>query len=346
MIKTGALYAALVFSPLFGPLAGQTPREPHTFFKQQIGLTDDQIANIRRGRPVVKVLPANHPSELLVFGAVFVHATPEEYTRLAFDMARLRSSPNYLAVGRFHDPPQYADLAGFDLEPDDIASLRSCKPGKCDVQLPAKLMHELQSALDWSAPNLAVQVNDRVRMMALNLLRQYQREGNRVLGTYHDTGEAFDVGVEFRALMARAQALPVYLPDLGHYLLEYPQATLANAESVFYWERVNFGLKPTLRLNHAVAYRSSGPRGSAQVVAVKQLYASHYLQLALDLTACVPENGGHAGNGFYLITLKGSTQQGLTGFTGSILRRIIVSRTRAAQERMLFNIKRTLEQKK
>jgi hypothetical protein len=138
--------------------------------------------------------------------------------------------------------------------------------------------------------------------------------------------------------------LPAYLPELDRYLLDYPNATLANVESQFYWERVNFGLKPTLRLNHAIAYRSAGPKGEAQVVAVKQLYASHYFQLALDLTACVTESGRGGDAGFYLISLRGSTQQGFTGLTGSLLRRIVVSRTRSAQEKALINIKQTLEE--
>lgn len=78
---------------------------------------------------------------------------------------------------------------------------------------------------------------------------------------------------------------------------------------------------------------------------VKQLYASHYFQLALDLTACVPERGDDGSKGFYLVSLKGSTQQGLTGFKGSILRHIIVSRTRSAQEKVLIGIKQALEQR-
>lgn len=144
-------------------------------------------------------------------------------------------------------------------------------------------------------------------------------------------------------LLGRSAALPVYLPKLHGYLLDYPNAILADADSSFYWERVNFGLKPTLRLNHAVAYHSAGPKGAAYIVAVKQLYASHYFQLALDLTACVSGSDRTSGKGFYLISLKASTQHGLTGFKGSFLRRVIVGKTRSAQETGLLNIKKALE---
>lgn len=325
--------------------AGQSFQEPQHFFREQIGLSDAQIASIASGRPVVKVLPSHTAAEIIIFGAVFVNATPEEYVRLAFDVERLRSLPGYLGAGRFHEPPALANLEGFGLESEDIRSLRSCRPGRCGIQLPAQAMREMQESLDWSGPDVAAQVNSRVRRMALDVLQRYQRAGNSILGTYHDADNPFNVNGQLDSLLRRSAALPVYLPDLNRFLLEYPHTELANVESLFYWERVNFGMKPTLRLNHAIAYRSSGPRGEAQVVAVKQLYASHYFQLALDLTACVRGDGRPVKGGFYLISLKGSTQQGFSGFRGSLLRRIVVARARAAQEKVLAGIKQVLEER-
>jgi len=321
-------------------------REPRSFFREEVGLSDDQIDMIAGGQAVVKVLPSKTPAEIFVFGAVFVKGSPDEYVKLAFDMGRLRRLPSYLGAGRLSDPPKPMDLDGFTLEPEDIRNLKSCRPGKCNVQLPSEAMRELQRAVDWSGPDAGSQVNERVRQMALEILRRYVQEGNSALGIYRDSGHPFDVDGQLRSLVGRAEALPVYFPELSHYLLAYPNATLANVESLFYWERVDFGLKPTLRLNHAIAYRSDGPRGAAQVVAVKQLYASHYFQLALDLTACVPESSRAGGAGFYLISLKGSTQQGLTGLKGSLLRRIVVSKARSAQEKVLINIKKALEEKR
>jgi hypothetical protein len=343
LIKAATLAGVILSSALMS--TGQTPQEPRAFFKEQMGLSDDQIAMIAQGKAVAKVLPSKTPAEIFIFGAVYVNATAEEYVKLAFDMGRLRRLPNYLGAGRFSDPPTLSDLEGFALEPEDIRNLKTCRPGKCDVQLPAEAMQELQSALDWSGSDVATQVNDRVRKMAFEVLRRYQEDGNRVLGSYRDKDRPFDVDAELRSLVGRSEVLPIYLPELNRYVLDYPRATLANVESSFYWERVSFGLKPTLRLNHAIAYRSEGPRGAAQVVAVKQLYASHYFQLALDLTACVTESGRAGDTGFYLISLRGSTQQGLTGFKGSLLRRIVVSRTRSAQERALISIKEVLEGK-
>ena len=92
-----------------------------------------------------------------------------------------------------------------------------------------------------------------------------------------------------------------------------------------YWEKVNFGMKPTIRINHAVIYNVKAQGRDISVVAIKQLYASHYFHTALDLTVCVADPS--APGGFYLLTLKGSEQDGLTGVKGSILRKVVVKRS-------------------
>jgi hypothetical protein len=103
---------------------------------------------------------------------------------------------------------------------------------------------------------------------------------------------------------------------------------------------VNFGLKPTLRIVQAVVFQGTSPGTPAYAVAVKQLYASHYFETALDLTVCAKDANE---NGFYLITLKGSQQAGLTGFKGGIVRKVAVDKTRSSLQRALATIKQRLE---
>lgn len=322
---------------------GQMAQEPHAFFRERIGLSNSQISEIDEGRAVVIMLPTNSSAEMFIFGATYVNAAPEDYLKFAFDMNRLRGIPGYLRVERFSNPPKLSDLKGFTLEPDDIKNLKSCRPGKCDVQLSPEAMGRLQEAVDWSAPNVSEQVNERVRKMALHLLVRYQEHGNSALEVYQDKSRPFNVDAEFQSLLGQTEILPIYLPELKRYLLEYPSAMLANVESFFYWEKVDFGLKPTLRLNHVITYESTGPIGKAYLVVVKQIWASHYFQLALDLTASVPKSGSTNAVGAYVISLRVSTQQGLSGFMGFFRKRIAVSRTLSAQENSLIDIKKALE---
>jgi hypothetical protein len=317
--------------------------EPDKFFREYIGLRDDQIQAIRHGIALAKILDSRTPDEVFVFGSVYINATPESYLKLASDIDALRKLPNFLAIRKFSDPPRLSDLDGFTLDEEDVKQLKNCKPGRCEIQLPAESMEEFQKAVNWSAPNAANQVNRVAQRMALEALVRYERGGNAALGTYRDKNHPTEVADTFQSLLSRSKALPVYLPDLDRYLLDYPAVKSSSIESEFYWEKVNFGLKPTLRLIQAIVYRGTGSAQPAYAVAVKQLYSSHYFETALDLTICVRGTDGPSQRGFYLITLKGSKQAGLTGLKGRILRKIVLEKTRSSLERTLASVKRKLE---
>ena len=317
--------------------------EPLKFFRDYVGLHEDQIADIRNGKAVAKIVESRTPDEVFVFGSVYVNSTPEKYLKLASDLDELRRLPSYLAIRQFSNPPQLADLDGFTLEPDDIKQLKNCNPGRCDVQLPSEVMDVFKQSVNWSAADAANQVNRLGQKMALDVLEKYIHGGNAALGTYRDKHNPAAVAETFQSLLSRSKALPVYLPELDRYLLEYPQAGSENIQSEFYWEKVQFGLKPTLRIVQAIVYR--GPRATdpAYAIAEKQLYASHYFETALDLTVCVMDQANPERPGFYLITLKGSQQAGLTGLKGGIVRKVAVDKTRSSLERALEAIKQRLE---
>ena len=62
------------------------------------------------------------------------------------------------------------------------------------------------------------------------------------------------------------------------------------------------------------------------------------------MSVCVDDGSAATPHGFYLLTLKGSQQEGLTGVKGSILRKVVVDKTRSSLERALGAIKRAVEQ--
>jgi hypothetical protein len=324
-------------------LHGDDSAEPYRFFRQYAGLTEDQIGVVKGGQAFAKIVDSGTAADVIVFGTVYVQANPESYLRFAGDISHLRRLPGYLAIKEFSDPPQLSDLDGFTLEPDDIRELQKCRPGKCEVQLPAESMEEFQRSVDWSAPDAAEQANRLAQKMALQALLGYIKGGNLALGVYRDKNRPAEVAETFKSLLSRSHALPEYLPEFDRYLLDYPNVKLPNVQTQFYWEKVNFGLKPTLRIVQAIIYRGSGPTEPAYTVAVKQLYSSHYFQTAMDLTVCAADQEHPSQRGFYLITLKGSQQAGLTGLKGSIVRKVAVDKTRSSLERALATIKQNLE---
>ncbi len=307
-----------------------------------LGLTAAEVAAVDAGRAVAKVLSWGGPSEVYVFGAVRIDGAADVYLKAMRDISRLRANPGFLGAGELRPGMSAADLTSLVFDDDDVEALRACREGDCDVQLPAASIEAFRSRINWSRPDAGEQVNAMARPMLLELLRMYQQGGNQALGDYRDKKNPARIAEAFARMMTRATVLPDVLPELRRYLLDYPNATLPGSDSYFFWEKVEFGLKPTLRLNHAVIHRSRTPDRNVATVAIKQLYASHYFHAALDVSACVDDAVGGR-RGFYLLTLKGSSQAGLTGPKGSLLRSVVVDKTRTALERSLAGVKRMVE---
>lgn len=339
--------AALLVPIAAGSQAGSAPpsSDLETYFRQYIGLSQDQIASIRSGHPVTKNLPSRTPAEVFLFGTVYVHAAPESYIKFAGDYERLRKLPNYLALGLFSNPPQLSDLKGFSFESGDIEDLKTCKPGDCEIQMPASSIEELHQSINWSAADVNGQVNQLLQKTALQRLLAYQREGNEALGIYNDKRSPTEVPKQFAYILSYSRALPTYLPDFYRYLLAYPNAKPANVENTFYWARVKFGLKPTLRVVHVITMRGGPADQIAYANAEKQLYSSHYFETSLNLSFCVRDVANPKQPGFFLITVMGSEQAGLTGAKGAIVRKAAVGRSVSNLQNALTTIKNTLEAK-
>jgi hypothetical protein len=325
--------------------AGSSRSNPQlqTFLRQNIGLSQDQIAAIRNGEPFAKAFQSRTPDEVFLIGTVYIHAGPDAYLRFARDFDRLRKLPNYLALGVFSDPPQSSDLKDFSLDDDDIKSLKDCKPGHCLIQLPAGYIEQLQRSVDWSAPDVKERVNQLVRKGALQLVLDYQREGNLALGVYNDKRNPTLVPQQFAYMLSYQEIFPRPLPGFYRYLLNYPSDKPANVEDTFYWARVKFGLKPTLRIVHVATMKGKPSDDTAYAIAEKQLYSSHYFETALDLSFCIPGRDDSTRPGFYLIMIMGSEQEGLTGFKGSIVRNTAVGRSVSNLQRALTHIRDALE---
>ena len=339
-IGTLALLAAGIPSP---GLPQSSPKL-QSFFQQNIGLNEDQIRSIRDGEPVAKALPSRTPDEMFLFGAVYIYAAPEAYLLYARDVDRIRKVPSFLALGLFSSPPQISDLKDFSFDSEEILDLQHCKPGNCPIQAPGSTIEVLQRSVDWSAPDVNEQVNHLVREGALEFLLSYQRDGNQAFGVYNDKRDPTVVEHQFAYMLSYSKALPEYLPDFYQYLLSYPNAKPENVRDSFYWSKVKFGLKPTLRIVHMMTMRGNPTDEVAYAIAEKQLYSSHYFETALDLTFCVRGSDYNpAKPGFYLIKAMGSEQAGLTGVKGSVVRKAAVGRSVSSLRNVLTAARNAVE---
>ena len=124
---------------------------------------------------------------------------------------------------------------------------------------------------------------------------------------------------------------------MRRYLLDYPKRPSRPTTSFIYWQEAEFGLKPTVRVNHVAIQENA----DATIVASKQLYSSHYFWTALELRALVPQPS--RGNGFWFVNVNRSRSDGLSGFVGRMIRGQIRDKGREGLEAALVGVKERLE---
>jgi hypothetical protein len=135
-----------------------------------------------------------------------------------------------------------------------------------------------------------------------------------MLPVYRDGERPIVVADQLRALADEIPALTADMPAVERYLLDFPRATLPRSTSLLYWQVVQFGLKPTIRVTHVVLHE--GPDGTVSVS--KMLYASHYFWSAIQVRVLIPDAA--RGDGFWFVTINRSRSDGLAGFTGFFVR--------------------------
>jgi hypothetical protein len=131
--------------------------------------------------------------------------------------------------------------------------------------------------------------------------------------------------------------LSTHLPDTRQYLLGFPNVKMPEYSSFLYWQETEFGLKPTIRISHLTIRESADDA----VVASKMLYASHYFWTGLELRALVADPA--RGPGFWFATVNRSRSDGLSGFTGMIVRRQVQGEVEEGARRGLQSTKQMLE---
>jgi hypothetical protein len=174
---------------------------------------------------------------------------------------------------------------------------------------------------------------------ALEYVTAYLQGGNKELALYRDKNRPTYAAQEFAAMIEEMPMLRQREPALRQYLLEYPQAQLQKSTSFLCWQKVNFGLKPTIRINHVAITETAGHT----LVASKQLYASHYFWTALELRELIPDPS--RGEGFWFVDVSGGRSGSLAGFKGHAIRGRVRDESLKGLDESMQATKSSLEQK-
>jgi hypothetical protein len=277
-------------------------------------LTVEERNRLASGDPVTKMLDADETKELAVFAGAWIRGSMRRYVEAVKDIETFERGGGFRVTKRVSTPPTLDDFRELRVPDEDLDDLRSCRVGACEVRLGEQALQQLRSAVDWNAPNARTVANGLIQRLALEYVTGYLEGGNDRLAVYRDRSRPRFVADEFRAMVDEMPELTTYMPDVRRYLLEYPKVTMPDATSLVYWQEVQFGLKPTIRISHLTVREGAGDA----LVTSKMLYASHYFWTGLELRALLSDPV--RGEGFWLVTVSRSRSDGLGGVTGMFVR--------------------------
>lgn len=314
------------------------PQRLESYLSNVVRPTAAERKQLASGSPIAKLLDFDASKEVAVFGAVWIDAPISRYVQLVKDIENFERGGGFRVTKRISRPPRLEDFSQLHLSADDVADLRSCRVGACQIKLGQRGLDAFRTDVDWKAGGTQAAAEAVMRRLALDYVRGYLEGGNARLAVYRDNSRPTFVANEFRSMVDQMPELTMYMPKLRTYLLEYPKVTLPDATSFLYWQETEFGLKPTIRISHLTIREDRDDT----VVASKMLYASHYFWTALELRVLVPDSA--RGSGFWFVTVSRSRSDGLSGFTGLFVRRRVQSDAREGALAALRLTKRTVEQ--
>lgn len=123
---------------------------------------------------------------------------------------------------------------------------------------------------------------------------------------YDDRRQPLALHEGFHALLAESPYVADHAPEFHHYLDAYPRQPLAGVTDVIYWSVQEFGLRPLTTVTHASVYRRAPGSEPRTVIAMKQIYASHYFHAALQLIEVFEDRSEFGGPRAYLVYLDRS----------------------------------------
>ena len=321
-------------------LQSAAPRFPSRidgYFRNSAKLTAAEQRHLAAGQAVTKLLPADETKEAAVFGAIWIAAPIRRYLDALKDIENFERGGGFKLTKRISTPPRLEDFAQLQLPQEDLADLRTCRVGSCDVKLGEEALNRFRTQINWNAPDANAAANRLMQRIAFEYVTRYIEGGNDSLAVHRDSRRPTLVAQEFRTMVDAMPEMTTYLPEIRKFLLEYPKTTLPGATNHFYWQETEFGLKPTIRISHMTIREGA----EDTVVASKMIYATHYFLTGVELRMLVPDPS--RGPGFWFVSVNRSRLDGLTGLTGVFVRWRLKSRVQQATLTVLRDTKRKLE---
>jgi hypothetical protein len=331
-LTVAAATAALVAAPA-------TSVDPFAFFRPSIAVSADDHRELERGEAIARVLGGTE-RQIGVFAAVQVNVDGDRLVAWTRDIVKLKKSPYVIAFGRFSDPPRMQDLDGLILDDEDLSAIRRCRRGDCGVKLAGEEIDRLRLTLAEAGDNWKPAVQDAFRQIVLQRVDRYLSNGLGAMPGIEDRDGTLSLDARFSSLLNRSLFLTASAPWFAEYLGRYPRTPIAGVESFIYWSKERLGGKAIISATHVSILRSSDRGLPDALVAGKGIFATHYVNASLGLTAIMR---GRPGSPNYLAYVNRSEVDVTGGVFGGLVRAIMERRLRKEASTVLLGLRQRLE---
>jgi hypothetical protein len=317
-ILTSTLFAFLLLSSDDG-------RSPFAFFQPTVVPQPGDLPTLNRGMPVVRVLPgAGH--EVAVFTAIGVGAdvTVERVHAWLRQVELLRENRYVLASQRLSSPPRLSDFDRLVLDDEDLEDIRRCVPGRCGVKLAAADIEALTRVVAAAGADWKLRLQQAFRERLFRRVLAFTAEGHAALDDIVDKKRPSSPSAALAPVVEHTAFLGARLPDVAARIVRCASEPHADGESFLYWSHERLGGRPVISVTHVSLLTAAHP-GVPLLMVGTQVYASHYLDASLGVTAFVQDGPASPA---YFVYLHRSSVDLLGGFWGSFARSMIESRLR------------------
>jgi hypothetical protein len=314
-------------------MAQTSVTELQKILREKTAIQDTDFAAVQSNQPVVRLAPTTDKREVAVMGMVNIHASADEFLRSYRENMALKSNAAILEIGRFGHRPALSDLDGLTLETRDIDDLKECIAGDCKLKLSASMIERFRKEIQWDAPDYQSAATNLFKQILFDYIKDYRQRGEAALIEYNDKRNEISLADEQRALSSASG----YANDL----LANSNSDLQLIDDALVWSKFKFGLKPVIAINHITIYKRNNDVGPQVLIASKQIYANHYFNGLLSLTAFV--NVADTANGAYVIYENRSRADGLEGPFGKLKRGVVEKKALEGLRGILEHSKARLE---
>ena len=310
---------------------------PFAFFEPTVRVSAVERSALDAGEVVARVLPSDD-GQIAFFAAARLTAGPGALIEWTRAIDKLKSGPMVLAVGRFSDTIADDDLDALSLEKGEIDALQRWRGTSCDFKLAASEIAQMQEALRLAGANWREAAEREFRRILIARVRLHRDRGLLALPRYADHGGRMSVGEAFSAMTARSPFLTQAIPDVINALVTPPRLPVPARDAFYYWSRERFGKgKTVVTITYVRLLRSE--KVPQAITVSTQLYASHYIDGALSVTAVACEPRASC----YLAYVNRTRVDLLGGLFGGLRRALIEGRIESDGPALLREVRRRLE---